>query len=140
MKTLRFARFLKRNYKAVTFILLVFIVAGQIGNISRLEKELQTAQNSNPEPEVITKEVEKIVEIEKPIEVEKTPQACKDLVALDDEIIGKVGDYFNEMSVSANTGDIMTFLEDNINSVQKLNQYTDSITDKRASLKDSCLK
>jgi hypothetical protein len=131
-------KFIKSHFKTIAIIAMLFIITGQAGNLSSLQKQLDTAKSEQPASEVVTKEVEKVVE------TEKTPQACKDLVALDDEIINKVGVYFSEVSASAtssaNSGDIITFLEENISSMQRLNKYTDSITDRRLSLKASCLK
>lgn len=134
MKTLKFMHLMKKNYRTTIIIVLSLIILGQISNIGRLEKELQKAQNSQPKPEIITKEVKKIVE------VEKAPQACKDLVELDNEIFVKLGEYFNKISTGASTGDIFEFIEISANAMKELNQFVDKKSDTRTKLATNCIK
>lgn len=132
MKTLKFMQLLKKNYRTTIIIVLSLIILGQISNLGRLEQELKTAQNSKPE--TITKEVEKVVE------VEKTPQACKDLVEIDNEIFSKLGEYFNQVSAGASTGDVFEFINVSANAMEELNQFVDKKSDTRTELATNCIK
>ena len=132
MKTLKFIQLLKKNYRTTIIIVLSLIILGQISNLGRLEKELKTAQNSKPE--TITKEVEKVVE------VEKTPQACKDLVEIDNEIFSKLGDYFTKVSAGASTGDVFEFINVSASAMEELNQFVNKKSDTRNELATNCIK
>lgn len=132
MKTLKFMQLLKKNYRTTIIIVLSLIILRQISNLGRLEQELKTAQNNKPE--TITKEVEKVVE------VNKTPQACKDLIEIDNEIFVKLGEYFNKVSAGASTGDVFEFVNVSASAMQELNQFVDKKSDTRTKLATNCIK
>lgn len=134
MKTIKFIGWLKKNYRATIIGVLTLIILGQLSNLSRLNNELKTAQNSNTEPETIIKEVEKIVE------VEKTPQACKDLVEIDNAIFAKLGTYFEKVSAGASTGDIFEFIDVSASAMEELNGYIDTKSATRNELAINCNK
>lgn len=132
MKTIKFINVLKKNYRTTIIIVLSLIILGQISNLERLTKELENAQNSKPKPETITKEVEKVVE--------KTPQACKDLVELDNAIFARLGTYFEKVSAGASTGDIFEFVNVSASAMKELNVYVNSKTATRNELATNCSK
>lgn len=134
MKTLKFMQLLKKNYKTTIIIVLVLINLKYANAMQVMEKELETAQNSQPKPEIITKEVEKVVE------VNKTPQACKDLIEIDNEIFVKLGEYFNKVSAGASTGDVFEFVNVNASAMKELNQFVDKKSDTRTKLATNCIK
>ena len=143
MSTLmRITKKLARNWKTVLLVVFIISAIGRESEITRLTDELAKSQTTVPAPEVITKEVEKEVVVEKEVEkkVEVVPQACKDLIALDDEIINKVAIYFDDISVSAQKGDLFTYIEDSTVAIEKLNKFITPNVDKRLNLKNNCLK
>ena len=132
MKTLKFMHIMKKNWKIATIIVLVLINLGYANAMQVMEKELKTAQNSKPE--TITKEIEKVVE------VNKTPQDCKDLIEIDNEIFVKLGEYFNKVSAGASKGDVFEFVNVSASAMQELNQFVDKKSDTRTKLATNCIK
>jgi hypothetical protein len=124
---MRIIQALKNNWKLINWkliiigILLLIIVVGE-------------------EPQV--KEIEKIVELEKVVEVEKviekTPQACKDLVELDNAIFTNLGTYFEKVSVGASTGDVFEFVNVSSSAMEELNRYINTKTATRNELAINC--
>lgn len=110
--------YIKKHWKTILIIILVIAYFGKSGTPT--------------EPQVITKEVEKVVE------VVKTPQACKDLVELDNKIFGEVGSYFNKISTLAES-DIATFLTGSIVAMEDLTAYVNKNTPRRLELVDNCI-
>jgi len=139
---MRITKKLARNWRTVLLVVFIISAIGRESEITRLKDELSKAQTNAPAPEVITKEVEKEVVVEKEVEkkVEVVPQACKDLIDLDDEIINKVAIYFDNISVSAQKGDLFTYIEDSTVAIEKLNKFITPNVDKRLNLKSDCLK
>lgn len=139
MSTLmRITKKLARNWRTVLLVVFIISAIGRESEITRLKDELAKSQTTVPAPEIQTKEVVVEKEVEKKVEV--VPQACKDLIALDDEIINKVAVYFDDISISAQKGDLFAYIEDSTVAIEKLNQFINPNVDKRLNLKSNCLK
>ena len=110
--------YIRKHWQTILIILLVLAYIGKTG--------------TPVEPQVITKEVEKVVE------VVKTPQACKDLVDLDNKIFTEVGSYFGKISTLAES-DIMTFLNGSVVAMEELNTFVDKNNVKRLELVNNCI-
>ena len=133
---------LKKYWKTILLILFIISAIGRESEITRLKDELVKSQTNVLALEIQTKEIEKEVVVEKEVEkkVEVVPETCKDLIALDDEIIGKIGIFFEDISKSASKGDVFTFIEDITASTEKLNTFINPNVNKRLSLKNDCLQ
>jgi hypothetical protein len=110
--------YIKKHWKTILIILLVLAYIGK--------------SDTPAEPQIVTKEVEKVVE------VIKTPQACKDLVDLDNKIFTEVGSYFGKISTLAGS-DIMTFLTGSTVAMEELNAFVDKNNAKRLELANNCI-
>jgi hypothetical protein len=110
--------YIKKNWKTILIILLVLVIVSE--------------SDTPAEPQVITKEVEKVVE------VAKTPQACKDLIDLDNQIFTEVGLYFSKISTLAES-DIITFLNGSVVAMEELNAFVDKNNVKRLELVNNCI-
>lgn len=96
------------------------------------------------DPEV--KEVEKIVEVEKVVEkevekiveVEKTPQACLDIIEIDNQILSDVSGYFTKTGAVALEGDVLAFLEASSKESVILTDKVDKVSLERAFLLEEC--
>ena len=128
-------RFMKSHWKIILIVILAISYIGKSTELDSLKSEpIQTIREEVKVP------VEVIKEVEKTIEIVKTPQSCKDLIELDNGIINDIAIYFEDISASAESGDIILFLEDSTKAMEKLNIQVEKVTPERLKLVEDCNK
>jgi hypothetical protein len=128
-------RFMKSHWKIILIVILAISYIGKSTELDSLKSEpIQTIREEVKVP------VEVIKEVEKTIEIVKTPQSCKDLIELDNGIINDIAIYFEDISASAESGDIILFLEDSTKAMEKLNNQVEKVAPERLKLVEDCNK
>jgi hypothetical protein len=128
-------RFMKSHWKIILIVILAISYIGKSTELDSLKSEpIQTIREEVKVP------VEVIKEVEKTIEIVKTPQSCKDLIELDNGIINDIAIYFEDISASAESGDIILFLEDSTKAMEKLNIQVEKVIPERLKLVEDCNK